>query len=144
MGELLLLLGLTAGVLGGGRLAGIPYDTDRTFNVSQATCGVQPTGIRGLRLCDKTAHAMYGSAIVTVSMSLHRGGTNEPCWRSALRGVARAQVVSMAYEVGMAVIERNRWGEAGYGIGLNDHLAATIGSVAAAGAVCGVRALIGH
>ena len=144
MGELLVTLGLTAGLLGGGRLAGIPLDNDRTLRFNPSHCYMHPTAVPGLQMCDKTYHAVGGSVIVGFTVALHRGGTNEPCWKTALRGVARAQLASMAYEVGTAVVQRRHRGELGFGIGMNDHLAVTMGSVAAAAGMCGARALLGR
>ena len=145
MNEVLLYLGLTFGTLAGGRLAGVPFDPDGTFRFTGAACQQDhvalPT-VLTVRSCDKLAHAAGGALVVGASVALDHRTNREPCLRTVLRGALRAQLASALYEVGTALTHRRQWGQPGFGIGLGDHLAVTLGSAVAGGLICGAKALL--
>jgi len=143
--ETLLYLLATASLLFGGPAAGVPYDPDRTFQFAGPCSQQQHIGVPGVvsvRACDKLAHALSGSGLTVLSFALDRRAGKESCVRTALRAALRVQVASAAFELGVALTERSRWGRVGYGIGLRDHLAVTLGSAVAGAGLCGARAAL--
>lgn len=145
MSETLLYLGTTLVLLFGGHAAGVPYDPDRTFQFTGPCAQQEQWGMPGVAAftsCDKLAHAAGGASVVLVSFALDRKTGRESCARTALRGALHAQVASAGFELAVALNNRARWHQAGYGIGLRDHAAVTLGSAVGGAAICATRALL--
>lgn len=145
MGESLLYLALTLLGLGAPAFSAVPADPDPTFQFAGPCAQSEQWGLPGVvtfSSCDKLAHAIGGASVVVFSFALDPRTGRESCGRSAVRAVLRAQAASALYELTTALQHRAQWGQAGYGIGYRDHVAVTLGSLAAAGATCAVRELL--